>query len=51
MLVKWKNYGESGVYGDATQSTAERGEKWVNDSINRIVEFVEILKTTAVPEK
>jgi len=50
MLVKWKNYGESGIYGDATHSTAKRGEKWVNDSINRIVEFVEIFKKMELPE-
>ncbi|MCL5986562.1 MAG: creatininase family protein [Actinobacteria bacterium] len=50
LLVKWKHFSKSGVYGDATKSTAEKGKKWVNDSIVRIVEFIEIFKKIPIPE-
>jgi creatinine amidohydrolase len=41
MLLKWKYYTKSGVLGDATKSTAEKGKKWVNNAIDNTVDFIE----------
>ena len=52
MLVNWKHYTKSGVLGDATKSTAEKGEKWVNIAIDNIVAFIEdVFKKMEFPKE
>ena len=44
LIVKWKYYTKSGVLGDATKSTIQKGKKWAEAAIEQVCDFVEILK-------
>jgi creatinine amidohydrolase len=47
----WSSFSKSGVQGDATKATAEKGKALFEAAIDEIVSFVEDLRSTSLPAR
>lgn len=45
VMPQWSGWSESGVVGDATVATAEKGEAWLAAAVTEIGEFIEDIAT------
>jgi creatinine amidohydrolase len=51
LMPWWSSFSESGVQGDATRATAEKGKLLFDAAVEEIVSFVRELDATALPQR
>jgi creatinine amidohydrolase len=51
LMPWWSSFSESGVQGDATRATAEKGKTLFEAAVNEVVSFVGEVRETALPKR
>jgi creatinine amidohydrolase len=51
MMPWWSSFSESGVQGDATMATAEKGRKLYDAAVQEVASFVRELRDTSIPRR
>ncbi len=51
LMPWWSSFSRSGVQGDATKATPEKGAKLFAAAVDELAGFVEDLRATALPER
>ena len=51
MMPYWSALTDSGVLGDATKATADKGEQFLEAAVEGLVDLVRELKANEIPER
>ena len=51
MMPYWSSLTTSGVLGDATKATAEKGDQFLAAAIEGLVDLIRELKATDIPDR